>query len=239
MNLLLFIITLVIAFLAVRIGAIAFQLTGLEKSLAQFQSLSCFSGTGFTTKEAELITGNPQRRKVASALIILGNAGFVTLIATFANTLRPNIVLPQFKIPFLHLVFPSWLLPWANLVIVTTSIYVLYKLFTHSKVTKKITDALKRKIIKKELIKPVTFEELLVSTSGYGVSSVEVKKDSPVLNKTLFKSDLKKHDISVLVIERGKEAIPNPPATTKILLDDKLVCFGRLENIRRELSLSA
>jgi len=239
MNLLLFIITLVIAFLAVRIGAIAFQLTGLEKSLAQFQSLSCFSGTGFTTKEAELITGNPQRRRIASALIILGNAGSVTLIATFANTLRPNIVLPQFKIPFLHLVFPSHFLPWINLVIVASSIFAIYKIFTHTKATKKITDALRRKIIKRDFIKPVTFEELLVSTSGYGVSSVEVKKDSPVLNKTLLKSDLKKHDISVLVIERGKEAIPNPPATTKILLDDKLVCFGRLENIRRELSLSA
>lgn len=60
MNLLLFIVVVVISFIMVRIGAIAFQLTGLEWSLAKFQSLSCFSGTGFTTKEAELITGNPQ-----------------------------------------------------------------------------------------------------------------------------------------------------------------------------------
>jgi Trk-type K+ transport system membrane component len=75
MNLILFIVTIAISFLVVRIGAIAFQLTGLEWALAKFQSLSCFSGTGFTTREAELITGNPQRRKIATSLMILGNAG--------------------------------------------------------------------------------------------------------------------------------------------------------------------
>ena len=70
----LFILTLTVSFVVVRIGAIAFQLTGLEWSLAKFQALSCFSGTGFTTKESELITSNKQRRKIASILIILGNA---------------------------------------------------------------------------------------------------------------------------------------------------------------------
>jgi hypothetical protein len=66
MNLLIFIIILIVSFIIVRIGAIAFTMTGLEWSLATFQSLSCFTGTGFTTKEAELITGHPQRRRIAS-----------------------------------------------------------------------------------------------------------------------------------------------------------------------------
>ena len=59
MNVMLFIIVVIASFIIVRIGAIAFQLTGLEWSLAKFQSLSCFSGTGFTTREAELVTGHP------------------------------------------------------------------------------------------------------------------------------------------------------------------------------------
>src|SRR4030042_6186578 len=90
MNLIIFTIVLVISFIVVRIGAIAFQLTGLEWSLAKFQALSCFSGTGFTTKEAELITGNKQRRKIASVLMVLGNAGLVIMIATLANTIGLN-----------------------------------------------------------------------------------------------------------------------------------------------------
>ena len=71
----LFVLVLIVSFIVVRIGAIALQLTGLEWSLAKFQSLSCFTSTGFTTKEAELITGDPRRRRIASVLIVLGHAG--------------------------------------------------------------------------------------------------------------------------------------------------------------------
>ncbi|MFC1590252.1 cation:proton antiporter regulatory subunit [Candidatus Omnitrophota bacterium] len=239
MNLMLFLIVIVVSFFVVRIGAIAFQLTGLEWSLAKFQALSCFTGTGFTTKEAELITGNPQRRRIASVLMVLGNAGLVTLVATFANTLRPAIRLPKFTIPFIHLVFPSALLPWINLAIVSVSIYILYKVFTHTKITKKITDSLKRRVIKKELVKPVSFEELLVSTGGYGVSNIEVTNESPVANKSLVETTLRSNDITVLVIERGRDIIPNPHRDTKILLGDRLVCFGKLDNIRDQLRLVA
>ncbi len=238
MNLLLFIVTIVVSFIAVRIGAIAFQLTGLEWSLAKFQSLSCFSGTGFTTKEAELITGNPQRRRIASILMVLGNAGLVTLIATFANTLRPSY-LPKIEIPFIHLVFPAFLLPYIKLVIVIISIYTMYRVFTHTRFTKRLSQFLRKRLIKSEIIKPVSFEELLVTTGGYGISSIEVEKQNPIVNKSLRKADLRKHDINVLAVERdqGKEMIPNPSAETKILLGDKLICFGKLDNIRNILHL--
>ena len=239
MNILLFIVAILVSFIVVRIGAIAFQLTGLEWSLAKFQSLSCFSGTGFTTKEAELITGNPQRRRIASVLMVFGNAGLVTLVATFANTLRPSIRLPELTIPFLHLVFPASFLPWINLAIVAASIYVIYKLFTHTRLTKKITNILRRRIIKRELVKPVSFEELLVSTGGYGVSNIEVTTDSPVVDKTLIETALRANDITVLAIERGRDIIANPHRDTRILLGDRLICFGKLDNIRKQLHLVA
>jgi len=235
MNLLLFLVVIVASFIVVRIGAIAFELTGLEWSLAKFQALSCFSGTGFTTKESELVTANPQRRRIASILIILGNAGLITMIATFANTLRPNMLLPQFKIPFLDLVIPYRFLPWINLVIVCLGIYFTYRIFTHSKLTKKITKALRAKIVKRDIIKSVSFEELLVATGGYGVSSVEVCKDSIILNKSLSDTNLRKEDINLLAIERNEEVIPNPSSDVKIIFGDKLICFGKLENIRNKL----
>ncbi|MHC4153076.1 MAG: TrkA C-terminal domain-containing protein, partial [Planctomycetota bacterium] len=92
MGLFLFIIVLVVSFIAVRIGAIAFQLTGLNWELAKFQALSCFTGTGFTTRESELIVGHGQRRKIASVLMVLGNAGLVLMIASFATSLNPLIM---------------------------------------------------------------------------------------------------------------------------------------------------
>ena len=203
--------------------------------LAKVQALSCFSGTGFTTKESELVVSNPQRRRIASVLIILGNAGLVTMVATFANTLRPSMLLPQFKIPFLHLVIPSRLLSWINLVIVCLGIYVIYRIFTHSRLTKKITEALRKRIVKSDIIKLVSFEELLIVTGGYGVSSIEVCQDSPILNRSLLDAELRKEDINILVIERSDQVIPNPSASIKLTLGDKLVCFGKLENIRNKL----
>ena len=235
MNLMLFAIVVIVSFVIVRIGAIAFQLTGLEWSLAKFQSLSCFTGTGFTTKEAELITGNAQRRRIASVLMVLGNAGLVTLIATFANTLRPHTLVPQIKIPFLHFVFPARLLPYVNLFFVILFAFIFYMIFTHTRLTKKITDMIRARIIKRELIKPVLFEELLVAAGGYGISQIEVCKDSPIVNKRLGEADLRGLDINLLAIERKGETIPNPKVGTEFLLGDKLICFGKLENIRNKL----
>lgn len=236
MNIILFLVALIASFIVVRIGAIAFQLTGLEWSLAKFQALSCFTGTGFTTKESELITNNPQRRRIASFLIILGHAGFIALIATFANSLRPQMLMPDFKIPFLDLFFPSRILPWVNLIFLTGSIYLIYRIFTHSKFTQKITDFLKQRIMNYEIVKPVSFEELLVATGGFGLSRIDILKDNKLKEKTLKESGLSKENINVLALERGKEMIVNPSSDTKISEGDKLICFGKLDKIKSKIS---
>ena len=237
--LLLFIITITVSFIVVRIGAIAFQLTGLEWSLAKFQALSCFSGTGFTTREAELITSNKQRRRIASVLIILGNAGLVIMIATLAGSLIPQkTILSKLSESFLPVAIEPSLVIWVNLGIIVVVVYVIYRVFTHERLARKLTNFLRRKIIKKEIFQKVSFEELVISTGGYGVSRVTVSAGSPVLNKTLYKSDLRKHDVTVLAIIREQQTIPNPAAGMEILLNDELLCFGKLENIRNEICMN-
>jgi hypothetical protein len=234
MNMVLFITVLVVSFIIVRIGAIAFQLTGLEWSLAKFQALSCFTATGFTTKEAELITATPQRRRIASILIVLGHAGLVTMIATFANSLRPSVV----KLPFLSDFLSFSLMPWINLTIIVAAIYIIYKIFTNSNFARRLTDSLRKRMVKRDIIKSVSFEELAIATGGYGVSKVAVGAASAILEKTLLDAQLRKHGINILAIVRGNETIPNPSADMKIIAGDELVCFGKLENIRKELCLT-
>lgn len=141
------------------------------------------------------------------------------MIATFANSLRSEIY--RFSI--------------VNLVIIIVAVYAIYKIFTQTRLSRKLTDILRANIIKKEIIKSVSFEELVVATGGYGVSSIEVCENSPVLGKTLRNADLRKYDITILAIERKGETISNPPADMKILLGDRLICFGKLEKIREEL----
>jgi len=239
MNLVLFITVLIVSFTIVRIGAIAFQLTGLEWSQAKFQALSCFTSTGFTTKEAELITGDKQRRRIASILIVLGHAGLVTMVATLANSLRAQSAIgEQLSKPILPFRLPSSLVPLINLVVIMIAVYVIYKVFTNTKFARKLTNSLRKRIIKRELFKPVSFEELLLATGGYGVSRVAVSTGSPALNKTLAGSELRSHDITVLAIVREGETIPNPAANMKIQKGDELVCFGKLENIRKQICMN-
>lgn len=71
----------------VRVASVALRLTGLDDSSARFQALSAFSGTGYTTLEAEAIVNYPVRRKIISMLMIIGNVGLVGVFATLVASL--------------------------------------------------------------------------------------------------------------------------------------------------------
>lgn len=73
---------LLISLIVIRIGAVGLTLTGLSKDIAQFQALSAFTGSGFTTKEAEDIVNHPLRRRIVMHLMLLGNAGIVVAVTT-------------------------------------------------------------------------------------------------------------------------------------------------------------
>ena len=236
MSVMLFIIVLVASFIIVRVGAVAFQLTGLEWSLAKFQSLSCFSGTGFTTREAELITGDKRRRRIASFLMVLGNAGLVTMIATVASALNPqNTMLGWLSESFLPYKMPDLAVRWVNITIIVIALFIVYKIFTNKNFMQKLTSYLRKKILKKEFFKPVSFEELLLLTGGYGITRLEVAGGNSLIDKNLAESELRKNDITVLAILRGDNTMPNPSADTKIQRSDELVLFGKLENIREQM----
>lgn len=75
-------VVLSLSILATRLGALALEATGLSTQSASFQARSAFTGVGFTTPEAESITHHPARRRVVSLLMLYGNAGFVSIIAS-------------------------------------------------------------------------------------------------------------------------------------------------------------
>ena len=232
MNLLLFIIILIISVIVVKLGAIAFELAGVNDTQAIFQAISCFTGTGFTTKEAELVVSDPQRRQIASVLMVLGKAGFVTLLATFANSLTAS----DFSIPYLHTLVPEGVQTLIKVAFIALVVFTIYKIITHTKLSTTITEMLKKKVVNRSFIKPVSFKELLVATGGYGVSSIKVFKDSSLENRTLHDAKLEAHDIIILALEKSGKVTTNPPAQTKITVGDKLICFGKLDTIRDKLA---
>ncbi len=63
-----------------RLATTALVLTGLSAEAAHFQARSAFTGTGFTTREAEKVVGHPVRRRIIMLLMLFRSAGVVTII---------------------------------------------------------------------------------------------------------------------------------------------------------------
>jgi uncharacterized protein with PhoU and TrkA domain len=158
------------------------------------------------------------------------------MIATFANSLRPRAIAEKLDVPFSAFTISDKVLPWINLIVIIAAIYITYKVFSNSTFARRLTNILRNRIIKKEMIKSVSCEELAVATGGYGVSRIKIREDNPILGKALSESELRKDDITVLAIVRAERTMPNPVADTKILLGDELICFGKLGIIRKKLA---
>ncbi|MFC4174971.1 TrkA C-terminal domain-containing protein [Microvirga sp. GCM10011540] len=76
------IFVLFLSLIVVRIAAEALILTGVSREAARFQARSAWTGTGFTTSEAEQVVNHPVRRQIVSSLMFLRSAGLVTAAST-------------------------------------------------------------------------------------------------------------------------------------------------------------
>jgi len=85
-----FLTVLLLSLIITRLAAIALTLTGLSEEAARFQARSAFTGTGFTTSEAEKVVNHPVRRRIIVWLMVARSAGLVTIILSsilsFAGT---------------------------------------------------------------------------------------------------------------------------------------------------------
>ena len=75
-------VVITISITVVRIGSVALVMTGLSKDLAVFQAQSAFSGVGFTTTESGSVVGHAARRKIIRLLMLMGNAGITSAVAS-------------------------------------------------------------------------------------------------------------------------------------------------------------
>ena len=74
-------------------------------------------------------------------------------------------------------------------------------------------------------------QRLTVST-GYGVAELVVHGSADLVGKTIGESGLEDRDITVLTLHRGTSVIPNPRRRTALEAQDRLLCFGKLEEMR-------
>ena len=209
-------LVILFSFLVVRASAIALMMTGMDEKRAKFQALSAFSGTGFTTREAEFVVNHPRRRKIVSWLMIFGNAGIVTVIVTATSSL---VTSEGLQLPI-------------NVVILVVGIFVVYKVATHKGFIRRWESFVEDKLVKSAGLEEAGTEDLLHLIEGFGLVRAIIKEDSPLIGNSLSKSELSEKGILVLGIERGKTWIPVPKADQTIIERDKLVIYGPLDVLK-------
>lgn len=206
---------LLLSILIIRVAAIALTHTGLSRELARFQSLSAFSGVGYTTQEAERVVNHPLRRRILIILMILGNVGIITaassLIVTFMDPKdgggSPFV---KFGIIIAGLLL-LWILAgsrWANRML---SKLVRYFLRRYTRLD--IQD----------------YDALLQLAGEYQVSELVVEPDDWLEGKTITDAALRDEGILVLAIKRPDGTYRGiPVADTMIQADDTLIIYGRV-----------
>jgi hypothetical protein len=76
------IVVVTVGLLLTRVATVALTMTGMSLQHARFQARSAFTGTGFTTSEAEAVVGHPARRRIVMALMLVSGAGAVSVLGT-------------------------------------------------------------------------------------------------------------------------------------------------------------
>ena len=209
-------LVIITSLLIVRAGTIALMMTGIDQKRAAFQALSAFTRAGFTTREAELVVNNPQRRRIITWLIILGNAGLVAIIVSATS----SVVASQgYQVPI-------------TIFAIIIGTYLIYKLISHVGFIRKWEGFIEKRFIKSHVFEEAATEDLLHLIEGYGLVRTITTENSPFVGAAL--SDLRAldSDIVILGIERGKVWIPSPKATVKIEEDDKLIVYGHINVLR-------
>lgn len=81
-----FFLVILVTLIMVRAAILALAATGLPYEIARFRARSALSGVAFTTSEAETVVGHPVRRRIVLTLMLVGNAGLVTIAASLILT---------------------------------------------------------------------------------------------------------------------------------------------------------
>ena len=82
-----------------------FRLTGLPDERARFQVLSLLTGTGFTTRESELILGSRRRRRLARVTMLFGYVFNITIVSALVNVFL-SMKLVNFGTEYIGILIP-------------------------------------------------------------------------------------------------------------------------------------
>ena len=208
------IILLLLALIVIRVGTVALMLTGVSRQLARFQTRSAFFGVGFTTSESDVVVNHPVRREIVLTLMLVGNAGFVTVVST--------VVLSFSNAPEEGLWGDIWFRTLAIVLGLLLVWLISYSKWIERRLNRLVGWALQRFLH----LEPQDYIELLHLASDYSVLEFRVQTGSWLAGSKLMDMRLADEGIMVLGVERADGSyIGAPRGSAWLNAGDKLVAY--------------
>lgn len=151
-----------------RIAAMALMATGLSRDAARFQARSAFTGSGFTTREAETVVNHPVRRKIVMILMLLGNIGIASVIATVVLTLFTTATADQ---------------KWLYVLLLVAVIAALVFLAVSRRVERVMNFLILKGIRRWTRLQVLDYVAALQLQNGYAVGELKIEEDDWLTGK--------------------------------------------------------
>ncbi len=219
LSILTLLIILTLSILVTRIATVALTYTGLSRQSARFQARSAFTGVGFTTDESEKVVNHPVRRRILFLLMLLGNAGVVTVMSTlilsFIDLGRSQSIAYR-------------------VVILVTGLVGLWAVASSQWVDRHLSNLISWALRRYTDLDVRDYSAMLHLAGEYKVSEMQVEPEDWLADRSLKELKLRNEGVMVLgITRRTGEYVGAPLGATRINPYDTLMIYGRASALER------
>lgn len=207
------IVVVTLDLLVTRIATVALTMTGMSLDHARFQARSAFTGTGFTTSEAEAIVGHPARRRIVMALMLVSGAGAVSVLGTLILSLAGA---------------GSTAGGLRRAGVIIAALTALLWLFRNPVVDRALRRIIERLLRRLTDLEVRDYAALLHLRGQWRVAQLPVAEDDWITCRPLGQLRLPDEGVAVLGIERAEGTwIGAPSEDIQLQVSDVVVLYGR------------
>jgi hypothetical protein len=206
------VVVVTLGLLFTRVATVALTMTGMSLQHARFQARSAFTGTGFTTSEAEAVVNHPARRRIVMVLMLVSGAGAVSVLGTLILSFTG---------------VDSTVRGLTRAAVIVSSLAGLLWLFRNRAVDRVLRRVIERLLRRYTDLDVRDYAALLHLRGRWRVVQLPVEADDWIASRPLGELRLPEEGITVIGVERGETWIGVPGEDLHLQAGDVVVLYGR------------